>query len=218
MRRLVNVLIAACAMLALFTAPAAQATPADPWFAPQVGNATQVLSVVGTGGSNAKLDVWQRTAAGWEAVGTGIPAKVGASGLVAQSREGGMATPMGVFELPFAFGTAPNPGGGLRYVQVDSNHWWDGDVTSPTYNTMQVCQKADCPFSTGSPTENLDIPQYAHAVVMGVNPQRTPGAGSAYFLHSTDGGATAGCVAIDDGTLVKIMQWLQPGAVMAIAK
>ena len=36
--------------------------------------------------------------------------------------------------------------------------------------------------------------------------------------RSTDGGATAGCVAIDDAKLVKIIQWLQPGAVIAIAK
>ena len=75
---------------------------------------------------------------------------------------------MGVYSLPFAFGTAPNPGGGLKYVQVDSNHWWSGDDNSPTFNTMQVCQKAQCPFDTGA-SENLEIPQYKHAVVMGVN-------------------------------------------------
>ena len=93
-------------------------------------------------------------------------------------------------------------------------------MKSPTYNTMQVCERSQCPFGTGSSTgsENLDIPQYAHAVVMGVNKERVPGKGSAFFLHSTDGGATAGCVAIDDAKLVKIIQWLQPGAVIAIAK
>lgn len=217
MARLIAAMAAAC-MLLFATAQVGSAAPNAPWFANQVGNATQVISVVGTGGSEAKMDVWQRTATGWAAIGTGIPAKVGSNGMVAQSREGASATPMGVFSLPFAFGTAPNPGGGLRYVQVDSQHWWDGDVNSSSYNTMQVCAPADCPFDTAAPTENLNIPQYAHAVVMGVNPQRTPGAGSAYFLHGTDGGPTAGCVAIDDGTLVKIMQWLQPGAVMAIAK
>ena len=67
-----------------------------------------------------------------------------------------------------------------------------------------------------SGTENLDIPQYAHAVVMGVNKERVPGKGGAFFVHSTDGGATAGCVAIDDATLVKIMRWLRPGAMIAV--
>ncbi|OOD54777.1 hypothetical protein BWP04_21505, partial [Mycobacterium tuberculosis] len=35
---------------------------------------------------------------------------------------------------------------------------------------------------------------------------------------TTDGGPTAGCVAIDDATLVQIIRWLRPGAVIAIAK
>ena len=51
---------------------------------------------------------------------------------------------------------------------------------------------------------------------MGVNKERVPGNGGAFFLHTTDGGPTAGCVAIDDGTLVEIMRWLQPGALIAV--
>ncbi len=37
-------------------------------------------------------------------------------------------------------------------------------------------------------------------------------------MHATDGGPTAGCVSFDDGTLVKIIQWLRPGALIAIAQ
>lgn len=217
MRRLLLSLCAAYA-LGLVIAPVGHAEA--PWFASSVGSATQVISVVGVGGSSAKMDVWQRNGAGWRPVGAGIPAHVGANGLVAQSHDGNPATPMGIFTLPFAFGTDPNPGGGLQYVQVGANHWWDGDPKSPTYNTMQVCQKQQCPFDTSPDggTENLDIPQYRHAVVMGVNTQRVPGNGGAFFLHTTDGGPTEGCVAIDDATLVKIIQWLRPGALIAITK
>jgi L,D-peptidoglycan transpeptidase YkuD (ErfK/YbiS/YcfS/YnhG family) len=182
-----------------------------------VGDATQVISVVGVGGSNAKMDVYQRGNAGWQAVEAGIPTHVGSAGLAAQAKSGYPATPMGVFALPFAFGTAPNPGGGLKYVQVGPNHWWNGDDNSPTFNTMQVCQKAQCRFDTGA-SENLEIPQYKHAVVMGVNPNHQPGKGAAFFFHTTDGGATEGCVAIDDAKLVQIIQWLRPGAVMAITQ
>jgi L,D-peptidoglycan transpeptidase YkuD (ErfK/YbiS/YcfS/YnhG family) len=166
------------------------------------------------------MDVYQRTAAGWQPVAAGIPAFIGAAGMAPQTHDGQMKTPMGVFTLDFAFGTAPNPGGGLQYVQVGPNHWWDGDMKSPTYNTMQVCEKAQCPFNTdpSSGTENLEIPQYVHAVVMGVNKARVPGNGGAFFLHATDGGPTAGCVAIDDAKLVEIMRWLQPGALIAISK
>ncbi|MGE0218943.1 L,D-transpeptidase family protein [Mycolicibacterium sp.] len=193
-----------------------------PWFADSVASATQVLAVTGTGGSDAKLDVWERTAAGWQPVagGVGIPAKIGEKGMSANHFDGSMMTPKGVYTLDFAFGTEPNPGGGLQYVQVGPEHWWDGDMKSPTYNTMQVCRREQCPFNTApsSGTENLDIPQYAHAVVMGVNKERIPGKGGAFFVHSTDGGPTAGCVAIDDATLVTIMRWLRPGAVIAITE
>ena len=215
MRRLVVLL---CALaVTLVTAPLSGAV-VEPWFGNAVGNATQVVSVVGVGHSTAKIDVYQRTAAGWEAVAAGIPAHVGSAGITQSTKEGEPSTPMGFYSLDSAFGTAPNPGGGLPYVQVvGSDYWWDSDSGSPTYNTMQVCKKAQCPFNTAA-SENLNIPQYRHAVVIGVNKTRTPGDGSAYFFHTTDGGPTAGCVAIDDATLVKIIAWLRPGAVMAIAK
>ena len=206
------------ALVALSSAPASHAE--SPWFQGNVGDATQVLSVVSTGRSTANMDVWQRGATGWEPVATAIPVHVGANGMVPQSHDGEMATPMGIFTLDFAFGTKPNPGTNLQYVQVTPDYWWDGDMKSPTYNTMQVCKKADCPFNTNSSsgTENLYIPQYAHAIVMGVNKARVPGNGGAFFVHTTDGGPTAGCVALDDDTLVKIMRWLQPGALIAVAK
>lgn len=213
-------MILCCALALALEVAVAPAARADfqPWFAEKVGNATQVLAVTGSGGSDAKLDVWARSGNGWTAVTGGIPAHVGAKGLSGESFEGSMTTPTGVFTLDYAFGTKPDPGSGLRYVQVTPQHWWDGDSDSPTYNTMQVCEKSRCPFRTGPPsgTENLDIAPYAHAVVMGVNPQRNPGTGSAFFLHGGDG-PTAGCVAISDATLVKLMAWLKPGAVIAIA-
>jgi L,D-peptidoglycan transpeptidase YkuD (ErfK/YbiS/YcfS/YnhG family) len=82
---------------------------------------------------------------------------------------------------------------------------------------MQICKKEQCPFDT-SESENLQIPQYVHSVVMGVNKQRVPGHGGAFFMHATDGGPTAGCVAIDDNKLVEIIRWLRPGALIAIAQ
>ncbi|MGV0624479.1 L,D-transpeptidase family protein [Mycolicibacter minnesotensis] len=218
MRRPISLFCAALCTVAatLAAAPGAQADVA-PWFASAVGNATQVISVVGTGGSKAKMDIYQRGATGWQPVAAGIPTFVGSAGMAQKAKSGYPATPMGVFTLPYAFGTAPNPGGGLQYVQVGPDHWWDGDDNSPTFNTMQVCKRAQCAFNT-SESENLEIPQYKHAVVMGVNTPRTPGDGAGFFFHTTNGGPTAGCVAIDDAKLVQVIQWLRPGAVMAIAQ
>ena len=216
MRRLpASLCAAACVIFAsLMLAPVSGAAGA-PWFANAVGNATQVVSVVSTGGSNATMDIYQLTAAGWQPLKTGIPTHVGSAGMAPQARSGVPATPTGVYTLDSAFGTAPNPGGGLPYTQVGPNSWWSGDDHSPTFNTMQVCQKSQCPFDTGE-SENLQIPQYKHAVVMGVNKNKVPGGGAAFFFHTTDGQPTEGCVAIDDATLVQVIRWLRPGAVIAI--
>ena len=218
MRRLLAPLwaVACVTLAAILSAPVGSAAGA-PWFANAVGNATQVVSVVSTGGSTAKMDIYQRTTAGWQPLRTGVPTHVGSAGLAPQAKSGVPATPMGVYTLDSAFGTAPNPGTALPYTQVGPNHWWSGDDHSPTFNSMQVCQKAQCPFDTAA-SENLQIPQYKHAVVMGVNKNKTPGGGSAFFFHTTDGQPTEGCVAVDDAQLVSIMKWLQPGAVIAITK
>jgi L,D-peptidoglycan transpeptidase YkuD (ErfK/YbiS/YcfS/YnhG family) len=215
-----RLLVLLCAtVLSFATAPLGRAE-VTPWFAQSVGNATQVISVVGVGKSTAKMDVYERSAAGWQPIGVGIPAHVGSAGMAPETHDGQMLTPMGIFTLDFAFGTAPSPGGGLQYVQVGPDHWWDGDMKSATYNTMQVCKKSECPFDTdpSSGTENLQIPQYKHAIVMGVNKQRVPGNGGAFFVHTTDGGATAGCVSVDDATMVELIKWLRPGALIAVSK
>ncbi len=203
-------------MAGLF-APVAGAA-GNPWFANSVGSATQVVSVVSTGGSNAKMDIYQRTAAGWQPLKTGIPTHVGSAGMAPQAKSGYPATPMGVYSLDSAFGTAPNPGGGLPYTQVGPNHWWSGDDHSPTFNTMQVCQKAQCPFNTAD-SENLQIPQYKHAVVMGVNKNKTSRRRCRVLLsHHRRRTPPRAAWLSTTPRWCQIIKWLQPGAVIAIAK
>ena len=149
MRRLLFSLSAAGAAAVVAVVPAPPGHAAPPWFQAKVGNATQVLSVVSTGGSTAKMDVWQRAATGWQPVGSGIPVHVGEAGMAPEARDDVPATPMGVYSLDFAFGTQPNPGGGLKYYQTTPDYWWSAQ--GPTYNTMQVCKQADCPFDTSRP-------------------------------------------------------------------
>ena len=62
MRRVLSSLGAAVSAALLAVASAAPGAAQPPWFATNVGDATQVLSVVSTGGSTAKMDVWQRGA------------------------------------------------------------------------------------------------------------------------------------------------------------
>jgi L,D-peptidoglycan transpeptidase YkuD (ErfK/YbiS/YcfS/YnhG family) len=49
---------------------------------------------------------------------------------------------------------------------------------------------------------------YAYAAVIGYNTARTPGYGSAIFLHATTGSSTAGCVSLPSSQLVPVLRWL----------
>jgi L,D-peptidoglycan transpeptidase YkuD (ErfK/YbiS/YcfS/YnhG family) len=60
-------------------------------------------------------------------------------------------------------------------------------------------------------------PAYDHGAVIAYNPARTPGLGSAIFLHVSSGGPTAGCVALPAGQLVEVLRWLDPALAPRIA-
>lgn len=210
--------VSACGATSVQTAAAVRpaaispSVPA-PWFADSVGAASQVVSVQGVGGTKATIGIWQRTGDSWDAVERNIPSDVGSAGFASVASDDSPATPTGVFSLDYAFGTEPSVAHGLDYLQVDANDWWDGDPASPNYNTHQRCAESACSFDT-SLSEELD--GYQRAIVMGVNKSRKPGGGSAFFVHATDGGPSAGCVTLDDTALVRLIGWLRPGAVIAI--
>jgi len=56
------------------------------------------------------------------------------------------------------------------------------------------------------------VPAYNYAAVIAYNTARTPGLGSAIFLHVGTGGATAGCVSLPASQLLTLLRWLRPAA------
>ena len=183
-------------------------------------NATRVLTVTAPSSGNtvATLQAWTKArGGGWVKTGSSVTAHIGAQGMTGSPSESRSATPEGSFTLTQAFGRYGNPGTRLPYFQTNAADWWISQ-SGPLYNTHQHCS-GSCPFIQGSPNEHLyyETPYYNHAVVIDYNTPNAPGgvrqgAGSAFFLHVTDGRATAGCVAIPQATLVSIMRWLTPGA------
>jgi L,D-peptidoglycan transpeptidase YkuD (ErfK/YbiS/YcfS/YnhG family) len=179
------------------------------------GTARQVITVVApsTGSTTGTLQPWTKSSSGWQRSGSAVTAHLGSQGLTEHPSESLSATPIGSFTLTQAFGSASNPGTRLAYFRTDASDWWVSDASSRYYNTHYRCSSG-CPFNTGD-GENLHAAGfvYTYAVVIDYNRSPvTPGAGSAFFLHVTDGSATAGCVSIPEATLVSIMQWLDPSA------
>lgn len=191
-------------------APAAAPPAGNPLPLPYSGSAGQVITVV-VGSSSATvgtLTAWSRNANGnWTSTYGPVTAFVGADG-VGTASESTSRTPSGVYGLTLAFGRYPNPGTRLSYFQSTTSDWWDENPASPTYNTHVRQQN-----SPGGNSENLYTTGsvYNYAINVDYNTARTPGAGSAIFLHVSNGSPTAGCIAINQTTLVSIMRWLDPG-------
>jgi L,D-peptidoglycan transpeptidase YkuD (ErfK/YbiS/YcfS/YnhG family) len=183
------------------------------------GDSTQVITVVATSptATTAQLTSWTPGPQGWVRTYGPVTAWVGASGIGAAS-ESSTRSPAGTHALPTAFGRVANPGTRLPYRVVDRNDWWVSDVGSSLYNTYARCAPGTCSFNEAA-GENLYAQGavYDHAVVIDYNRARTPGAGSAFFLHVANGRPTAGCVAVDRSAMVTLMRWLDPRAKPLIA-
>lgn len=203
-------------------APAPAPAPANNFgIAVSVGNATQIITVRASSqySTTGTLIAWQKQSnGGWTKRFGPVTAHLGSDGVGTPS-EYNSHTPRGTFTISQAFGRQSDPGTSLPYTQVNGDDWWVSDVNSPAYNTLQVCALQNCPFDTAAGENLYDAGSvYNYALVMDVNRwPATRGGGSAYFLHVTDGTATAGCVSMDAGTLVSIMQWLTPAGHPRIA-
>ena len=181
--------------------PAAAATPT-------LGAQAITVSSPSAGATTANVIRWQRDAGGrYTQVGAAIHARVGTLG-IGQAHEGVPRTPAGMFTLTQAFGNTPTNGTRLPYFQAGQYDWWNELSGSRGYNT-RMHQVA----SPGGASENLYRAGavYSHAVVIDYNrdPVRA-GAGSAFFLHVTNGHSTAGCVAIAASALDTVMRWMDP--------
>jgi L,D-peptidoglycan transpeptidase YkuD (ErfK/YbiS/YcfS/YnhG family) len=136
-------------------------------------------------------------------------ARVGYNGIAApgRKREGDGRTPSGTFGFSFFFGVEPSPGVAFPYRHAYPYDYWDDDPASPRYN-----QWADARvLNPGRNPEPMhDVPAYDYAAVIAYNTARTPGLGSAIFLHAGTGTATAGCVSLPRGELVRVLRWLRP--------
>jgi L,D-peptidoglycan transpeptidase YkuD (ErfK/YbiS/YcfS/YnhG family) len=228
MRRAVLVLIA---LISTTLVPVLVSTPASDAAAtitvPAVakkygtGSATQIITVTATSrrSKTASLSAWVKWGHKWKRVAGPYVAHLGSDG-VGTAREGLSRTPAGSFTMTQAFGYYANPGTRLKYHHTTPKDFWVEQVGSKYYNQFRSCPSmsaAVCGFTPGDPSERLyyETPYYNYAVVIDYNTTNAhggvkQGAGSGFFLHVTDGGPTAGCVAVTQSQLVKLMRWINP--------
>lgn len=175
-------------------------------------HASQVV-VVRSSGSSATIRACQRSGSRYVLALGPYSGHVGIKGVSASKREGDLRTPAGTFALRGGFGRRANPGLAQSWLRVDSRDVWVDDSSSSLYNTHQRTPAA----GRWTSAEPLDVSAYDYAQVIGYNEARTPGRGSAIFLHVDHGSGTAGCVSVPSSQLVSILRWERPGAVISIS-
>ena len=180
--------------------------------APSSGTAVRQLITV-TAASHtttyATLRVYQVSGAKRVLVFGPWTARVGYNGVArpGRKREGDGKTPSGTYGLSFFFGVDPNPGFSFSFRHAYSYDYWDDDPSSPRYNEW-VDKRKQNPGANPEPMHQ--VPAYDYAAVITYNTGRTPGLGSAIFLHVGTGKATAGCVSLPRAELLEVLHWLRP--------
>lgn len=183
----------------------------DPRMAP-TGSA-QVLAVAQPRSGSVETVLWalQQTPQGWRTVLGPIAVNVGRAGIAGfdQKKEGDGMTPRGVFPLKLVFGYAATADSRMPYRQADDEDVWIDEPSSPRYNQWV----RGIPVKESHEKMRRDDHLYRLGVVVGYNTDPVvAGRGSAIFLHiwKGPGQPTAGCVAMAESDLERIVAWLDP--------
>ncbi len=162
------------------------------------------------GVSTAKGMYYEQQGTEWKWIAELPKCYVGKQGfaLPGKKAEGNGKTPSGIYPIGIAFGYAETLDTKLSYRQLKDDDFWIDEAKSPDYNKLvsgpkptvshEIMRRSDIAYKIGAVIEYNTNPIVA-------------GDGSAIFLHVINPGPdphTAGCVAMDEETLAKLLAWL----------
>ena len=150
----------------------------------------------------------------WQMAFEPFNAVIGINGFApaGEKREGDGRTPSGIYPLKMTFGYDESTGTKMPYLQTLADDIWVDDPNADDYN--QWVKKTD-PRATSYEKMRRDDNLYKYGIVIEYNTSPViKGYGSAIFLHiwKGEGIPTAGCVAVSEEDIIKIMGWLDPAA------
>lgn len=129
-----------------------------------------------------------------------------------EKREGDGKSPSGIFSLRTAFGYNESIQTKMPYRQALPDDLWIDDVNAADYNRW--VQKDDTK-ATSYEKMKRDDNLYKYGIIIEYNTDPVvKGYGSAIFFHIWRGKnmPTAGCVAVSEDDIVKLLGWLDPQA------
>lgn len=191
----------------------------------------QLITVVANDLQSTNGHLWllerDHAEATWQSVHRPIPVTLGRGGLaLAQEfqsvtsltknlplkREGDQRSPLGIFRIPFAFGSDPAPKTTMPYEIMTPHHAGIDDPHSRNYN--QIVDRRKINVIDWSSHENM-LPSggsYELALFVDYNANHIPHAGSCIFIHIwlKPGEPTSGCTAMSKSDLLWLLSQLHP--------
>jgi L,D-peptidoglycan transpeptidase YkuD (ErfK/YbiS/YcfS/YnhG family) len=178
----------------------------------QIGESQQLIFATDKDPSSfhVTIDALEKKNGIWYPVFPSFAGSIGEKGFAAMDnkREGDGKSPSGIFRLGIAFGYDPSVATKMVYRQATDDDFWVDDVNSEDYNKWVKGK----PNAASWEKMKRDDDQYKYGVVIEYNMAPiVKGRGSAIFLHVWKGGeSTAGCVAMSEEMILKILGWLDP--------
>lgn len=175
---------------------------------------------------DAQLYCFDKQDKHWHLVMGPMPVKIGQTGMAwgiglhptqqgLTKVEGDKKTPAGIFEFGPAFGYLPKVNTHMPYRAMQQGMYCIDNSTSDYYNQIVDQLALDEPVeSLSSEPMRRDIhfkdDMYKKGLFVKHNPHNEPDAGSCIFMHllNREGAATAGCTAMSEGNMDKLLAWL----------
>lgn len=176
---------------------------------------SQIVLVEHESGSRANLSIHEKKNGVWVELAS-CQAYLGSKG-IGKTKEGDRKTPTGTFNLTQPFGIKADPGANMDYTKVTKYHYWCGTSSSEYYNQLVDSRKSGRKHTSSDEHLISYGSVYNYCMFIDYNKEGTPGKGSCIFLHCTGKSkSTAGCIAVSESMMKKIIRWAEPGAKIVI--
>jgi L,D-peptidoglycan transpeptidase YkuD (ErfK/YbiS/YcfS/YnhG family) len=218
--RLFSILLALLSVTACFLTPSTHKFDTSAFLKSQsnkIDKSTQIILVVDNSSfffTKTTIYAMEKRGDDWQMAFDPLDAVIGRNGFtpVGEKREGDGKTPSGIYPLKMAFGYDEIVKTKMPYRQTLADDLWVDDPNADDYNHWAKKQETRAAsYEIMKRDDNL----YKYGIVIEYNTNPViKGNGSAIFLHiwKGEGIPTAGCVAVSEENIIKILEWLDPAA------
>lgn len=183
----------------------------------KIGQSSQIILVRDNGFlflTKITLYAMEKRGNEWQAVFEPFDAVIGRNGFApaGEKKEGDGRTPSGIYPLKMTFGYDANIETKMPYRQALADDIWVDDQNAEDYNLwVKKSKSRAASYEIMKRDDNLY--KYGIVIEYNINPV-IKGNGSAIFLHiwKSESIPTAGCVAVSEEDIIKILGWLDPAA------